>query len=190
VPPETPIPDSEALARLIAIFEQIVPESRERIFQTLGTYLGLSQPPISAAPLLHKSKTDIGGNLAGYTEDRSLSAKEFMLQKQPQTDVERVACLAFYLTHYLNTPHYKTIDISRLNTEAAQIKFSNPAFAVVNATNQGYLTQAGKGYKQISSVGEQFVAALPDRDAAKAVLTTFRRRRSPRRAKNSETRSE
>jgi hypothetical protein len=184
------IPDSEALAKLIGIFEQVSEESRERIFHTLGTYLGFGQSRLSERPSRHIAQIDAGGKLAGFTEDRSLSAKEFLLQKQPHTDVERVACLAYYLTHYLNTPHFKTVDISRANTEAAQIKFSNPAFAVVNATNQGYLTQAGKGFKQISALGEQFVAALPDRDAAKAVMATFRRRRAPKKDKGSVTRGQ
>jgi hypothetical protein len=70
-----------------------------------------------------------------------IPAKDFLFQKSPQTDIERVACLGFYLAHYRDTPHFKTIDISRLNTEAAQIKFSNGAFAVADATNAGLLTR-------------------------------------------------
>lgn len=54
--------------------------------------------------------------------------KEFMVQKRPRTDIERVACLGFYLTHYRDTPHFKTLDISKLNTEAAQPKFTNAAW--------------------------------------------------------------
>lgn len=182
-----PMPDSEAIAKLIALFEQVAPDSRERVFHTLGTYLGFGQKPIlEHAATYQKARPDTGSAVSPFTEDRSLSAKEFMLMKQPQSDVERVACLAFYLTHYLNTPHFKTVDISRVNTEAAQIKFANPVFAVANATTLGYLTPAGKGSKQISALGEQFVAALPDRDSAKTVMATFRRRRNPRRSKSSE----
>jgi len=47
-----------------------------------------------------------------------MSPKDFLLEKQPRTDVERIACLAYYLTHYRATPHFKTIDLSILNTEA------------------------------------------------------------------------
>ena len=61
-----------------------------------------------------------------------MSPKEFLLEKQPRTDVERIACLAFYLTHYRDTPHFKTLELSKLNTEAAQQKFANAA----NATEQ------------------------------------------------------
>lgn len=113
----------------------------------------------------------------------SLSPKEFMREKKPQKDIERVACLAYYLTHYRETPSFKTADISKLNTEAAQIKFSNAAFAVINATNAGYLASAGVGKKQLSSLGEEFVDALPDYERARAVAKSHRRPKLRRKSK-------
>src|SRR5207248_8085715 len=92
-----------------------------------------------------------------FSDRSELSPKQFLFQKQPRTDVERVACLAYYLTHYRATSHFKTIDISQLNTEAAQVKFSNTAYAVVNAMNAGFLASAGKGFKQLSAMGERYV---------------------------------
>ena len=102
------------------------------------------------------------------------------MQKQPLTDVERVASLAYYLTHYRDTPHFKTLDISTLNTEAAQPKFSNAAVAMDNATKMGYLVPATKGSKQLGAAGELFVQKLPDRDAAKAAMANLRPRRKAR----------
>ena len=107
-----------------------------------------------------------------------------MFQKQPLTDVDRIACLAYYLTFYRDTRHFKTIDLSKLNTEAAQIKFSNTAFAVVNAHNSGLLVAAGKGFKQLSALGERYVEALPNRDLAKEVFANVRIRRGRKLAKN------
>lgn len=175
------LPDSEVLHSLVALFERADPESHERLFQTLGTYLGLSTPVKRQNTSFGEPRAEAASVVANFTEDRSLSAKEFLAQKQPITDVERVACLAYYLAHYMNTRHFKTVDISRLNTEAAQIKFSNAAVAVENAASYGYLVPSGKGFKQISALGEEYVAALPDREAAKAV--TSRRRRPRRKAK-------
>ena len=80
--------------------------------------------------------------------------------------------------------HFKTIDLSKLNTEAAQIKFSNTAFSVVNATNAGLLASAGKGAKQLSAMGERYVDALPDRTAAKEILSSMRIRRRRTRSKH------
>jgi hypothetical protein len=161
-------------------------ETRRRIFRTALTFYGLDtgldmpahsrpQPNLAQTPALHAP---------AFSERTERSPKEFLFQKQPQTDVERIACLAYYLTHYRDTPHFKTIDISKLNTEAAQVKFSNTAYAVVNAVNTGLLVPAGKGFKQLSHMGERYVEALPDRAAAKEVLTSVRTR-TRRKLKNS-----
>jgi hypothetical protein len=169
--------DSEVVAQLISILERANPESKERLFQTLGTYLGESHSRVSEPRAAQSWARQNPAIVAKFTEDRSLSPKEFILQKQPKTDVEKVACLAYYLSHFQSTPHFKTVDISRLNTDAAQTKFSNPADAVNNAMKLQYLTQAGKGMKQITALGEQFVEALPDREAAKAAMSKARKRK-------------
>jgi hypothetical protein len=116
-----------------------------------------------------------------------MSPKDFLLEKEPRTDVERIACLAYYLTHYRSAPHFKTVDLSMLNTEAAQPKFANTAYSSNNAVKMGYLAPSIKGQRQLSAVGERFVRALPDREAAKAALESFRRR--PR-GKRSRTQSD
>lgn len=112
--------------------------------------------------------------------ERTLSPKSFLLDKNPQTDVERVACLAFYLTHYRDIPYFKTFEISELNTEAAQQKLSNPSNSVNNAMKMGYLVAAPEGQKQLSAAGELFVRSLPDRDAAKAAMQNARPRKTLR----------
>ncbi len=104
--------------------------------------------------------------------------KEFLIEKEPRTDIERVACLAYFLTHYRNAPHFKTLDISKLNTEAAQQKFTNAAQTVKNTCTKGFIVQVARGKKQISAVGEQFVRALPDRETAQLALRTVRKRRA------------
>ena len=45
----------------------------------------------------------------------------------------------------------------------------------------GYLVPASKGQKQLSAFGERFVRALPDREAAKDVMSLARPRRKERR---------
>lgn len=114
-----------------------------------------------------------------FLEREDLSPKEFVRAKGPSTDIERVACLGYYLTHYRDTPHFRTLDISRLNTEAAQIKFANAAQAMKNASKAGLLATAGKrGLKQLSAAGEEYVVSLPDRDLAKKALGGVKRRKS------------
>lgn len=102
--------------------------------------------------------------------DAGASAKAFLASKRPATDIERVACLAFYLTHFRQSEVFKTKDLTLLNSEAALPRFANTANAVKNATKAEYLAPAGGGQKRITMRGEELVKALPDRTAAKAAL--------------------
>jgi len=163
--------DAEVLQKAIALFAQLAPDSVERLLNTLATFYGVA--PTKAAPTR--------GQGAGipFSEDTSLSPKEFVLAKNPKTDIERAACLAYYLTHYRETPYFKTVDLSKLNTEAAQPKFANATWVADNAMKRGYLATATRGSKQLSAAGERFVQALPDREAAKAIMAEARPRRRP-----------
>jgi hypothetical protein len=173
----------EIVTNMLRVFQDIPRESRQRVIETvsrffdLGTWTSVRSIPSYPSPDHTDAAEDTSSGLPSFSEDRSVAAKQFMFQKQPRTDVEKVACLAYYLTHYRDTPYFKTLDISKLNTEAAQVKFSNPTVAVDNATKQHYLVQATKGNKQLSAIGEQFVHALPDRDKAREVMNHARPRR-------------
>lgn len=169
--------EAEILQKIVTALGPLSKDARRRLIETVITFFGEE-----IAPSGQRFETSVSRPtfVPQFSEDRSTSAKEFLLEKAPQTDVERVACLAYYLTHYRDTPHFKTIDISKINTEAAQRKFSNAAKAVDNATTLGYLVPATKGQKQLSAAGELFVQALPDRAAAKDAMAKARPRKKSR----------
>ena len=176
--------DLEVFTRVAAAFQELDDAGRRRLLRTIATFFGLegrsSDSPSTAKSgsfddVLQAEKPQ--GSTPLFSEDRALSPKAFMMEKRPQTDIERVACLAYYLTHYRSQPNFKTLDLSKLNTEAAQIKLSNPAQAVDNASKGGFLIQATKGQKQISALGELYVQALPDRAAARDAVAHARPKR-------------
>lgn len=192
IPPSEPaaavaspeLDEFSALQQVISALRPMSEEARRRLLEAAATFLKI---PV-AAPHHTLSRSATGGvsatpPTAAFSEDTSISAKDFILEKQPRTDVERIACLAYFLTHYRSTAHFKTLEISKLNTEAAQPKFANAATSANNAVKMGYLVPSTKGQRQLSAVGERFVRALPDRDAAKAALETLRRRPKIRRSK-------
>ncbi len=114
-----------------------------------------------------------------FSKESQVSPKQFLLEKAPSMNVEKIACLAYYLTHYRDTPDFKTADLRKLNTEAAQPKFLDASDAAKHATRSGFLVPAGKGStKQLSAFGEQYVLALPDRDAVKVIRKRMQTRRS------------
>ena len=153
--------------------------NRLRVYRTVGAFFGFeeSYPKITG----NVDSRRVPANLSRepqFSNSEDPTPKEFLLLKRPNTNVERVACLAYYLTHFRGTPRFKSIDINKLNTEAAQTKLSNPSHAVRDAVRAGYLAAATKDTKQLSAQGEQYVDALPDRDAARQVKPrTLRRSR-------------
>lgn len=176
--PIDPADNLEAFAAVVNAMKPLDRESRVRLLQSIVTFFDLSSNIAVPRTTTLSGEAGMSTESAAFSEDRSSTPKQFLLDKSPATDVDRVACLAYYLTHYRATPHFKTIDISKLNTEAAQIKFSNAAQAVDNAAKAGLVVQSIKGQKQLSAIGELYVQSLPDRDAARDAIAKARPRKS------------
>jgi hypothetical protein len=181
-----PRAEFEALQVVIAALQDLDDEARRRIIAAASTFLSVrgASPGIGATQAgspPRSTEQNFGPSYPAFSDDRSMSPKEFLLLKQPRTDVERIAVLAYYLTHYRDTPEFKTLDLSKLNTESAQPKFSNAANAASNAVKTRYLVATTRGQRQLSAAGERFVEALPDRDAARAAMAAVHPRRKQKR---------
>lgn len=194
---DDPRAEFAALQAVITALQPVDAAARQRIFDAAATFLELERPqsarhrpPSESAAAPGTASSQGSPSLyPGFSEDTSMSPKEFLFQKQPRTDVERIATLAYYLTHYGDTPQFKTIDLTKLNTEAAQPKFSNAANSANNAVKQGYLVPTTKGQRQLSAAGERFIQAMPDRDAARAAMSAGAPRRRTRRAGGSKSKA-
>lgn len=163
-----------ALKSVLEALEPLEDAQRQFVLETaisrLGTpvQLGVGEGTGSEKP----------GNRGG--QDPHVSPKEFIKKKKPQTELQRVVCLAYFITNYREIPHFNTADITNLNTEAACKQLSNPSSTLNNATSQSdLLATAGEGKKQITPLGEAVVEALPDQEAVKAALKEHGKR--PRR---------
>lgn len=178
------------VSRITELLDPLSEADREHVLRTVRTWFRLN-------PAGSESKSDLYPlpGVAGakpypsdddkFSDRPLLSAKDFVLEKDPLTEVERLACLAYYLKHYQDTPQFKTVDLSRLNTEAAQRKLSNPALTAGNAVRDGFFVQAPKGgYRQLSAMGERFVQLLPNREAALQVRKRMGSRRGRPRSGN------
>lgn len=111
--------------------------------------------------------------------------KDFMKHKQPAKEIERVACLAYFLVHHRSTDAFRSKELLELNTEARGGAFSNIAVHLDNATKAGYLTSVGAGRKGITARGEALVEALPSREEVNSALAAnpTRARRKGKKAK-------
>lgn len=152
------------------------PYGRLRVYRTVGTFFGFEDSYPKVDRNLDNQDSKNISREPKFSSSEKLTPKEFLLRKQPKTNVERIACLAYYLAHCRDIHEFKTIDISKLNTEAAQTKLTNASQAVNDAVKTGYLAAANRGMRQLSAHGEQYVETLPDRDAAKKVKPQMTKR--------------
>jgi len=183
-------PTFSSVSQIIELLEPLAPAAREHVLRTIATWFNIPMTFKSqyAEPTLRPDpwKSSEPSQLTIIDDDKFsgrsvLAPKDFIFEKDPNTEVERLACLGYYLTHFRDTPHFKNIDLVQLNTEAAQRRLSNPAVAASNAMRDGFFVQAPRsGYKQLSAMGERFVLALPNREAAQQVKQRMASRRGRR----------
>jgi hypothetical protein len=180
------------VSALGAVLEALGPLDAQQQYWVVSSAverLGIQRGPVRSEALSNRSsQKESNGSGLDQSELKDVTPKQFIDSKSPRTDVERVACLAYYLAHARGQSVIKTENISKLNTEAAQPKLSNASVAIRNATSQsGFLADAGRGQKQITALGEKVVMALPDRDAVKIAIENAKsRRRKARRSKKQE----
>ena len=159
------------LPEVIASFKKVNAESRKRLLSTLATFFGIEPD--------HAVITPSSRVLEALSRRTVRSRRRNSCDKSgPAPHGRGTSGVPCVLSDALSRhPHFKTLDISQLNTEAAQIKFANAANSVNNASTYGYLTATTKGNKQLTAAGEAFVEALPDRDAAREAMSNARPRR-------------
>ncbi len=177
----------EALGAVLNAVKDLDEAQRRWVFSSAMSNLGLGQA--NQAPLGTNVVSQAGSpqsRVPAPHASEDVTPKEFLRRKTPQSDVQRIACLAYYLSHMRNQPHFKTTDLTILNIEGAGSRMSNPSQAVSNATKQShYLALAGGGKKQITTRGEEVVEALPDQEKVKSLEKSQpKKRKATKRAKN------
>jgi hypothetical protein len=170
----------EALKNVIKILDKLKSEGQRWVLRSAFDFFKLNEAAFSTPVVLDEAN----GVETALTRRANLSVKDFMKAKRPQSDLERVACLAFYLTHMRKMPHFKTHDVEKLNVEAAGAAFSDLPKAMGNALHlRGFLARVGGGKRQLTTYGEDIVNALPDREKVKLVSSQMPKKRSHRKRK-------
>ncbi len=167
---EDTIAELKAMQTSYEVLRPLAEKARRRALSWLIETLGLTDLAPAGSNPNRPNGTPVSGEPAD-AEEQTMSARDFMSQKKPGSQVERIACLAYYLTHHRDTAHFKASDITSLNLEAAGQRFGNLPRDLDNADRQsGYVVSAGQGAKQMTARGDAVVEALPDREAVKAAL--------------------
>src|SRR5437879_365378 len=78
---------------------ELKPDEKRRVLTWLWEKLEVGgAPPAGAQPLAGAGAVAVNpSNIAPPAPPGNLTAKSFLAQKDPQTDAERITCLAYYL---------------------------------------------------------------------------------------------
>jgi hypothetical protein len=110
-----------------------------------------------------------GANLSG------LNPKQFVAQKKPKTQYERIACLGYFLHTVRKIAEFGAGEMKAINKEAAQQPILNlPQIMGDTSGKYGFLSAAGGGKKQMTVLGDAVVEGLPDREAVKVAMAEHR----------------
>jgi hypothetical protein len=112
-------------------------------------------------------------------------ARAFIRSKKPTTDVQRVACLGYYVAQTTGQQGFTSKSISTAHTDSGGSSINMPR-ALDNATRGAkYLSNRGPHEKQLTTLGEDVVNALPDQEAVKAVEATAKSGRGGKKGRKS-----
>jgi hypothetical protein len=165
----------KAIQTALVALEPLDETQRKFAVSMVLSRLGMSEPPKGGGGGGNGGSGGGAGG-GGAPDITNMKPKEFIALKRPTTDLERLVCLAYFLTRARSTPKFKVKDITDLNEEALATPFSNPSQTASNAVKQSrMLAPAEKGQKRITVDGERLVEALPDRAAVDEARAASRR---------------
>lgn len=144
----------KAMESIYTTLQALQPTARQRVVSWL---LSVLEMPHEVPEAALTSEVSHNGDEPVFQEastvetsipSTQMSPKAFMAQKDPQKTVERMTCLAFYLTHYRNKPYFSNADIEKLNREAAGPSIN--AYRDLDSTSRSGYLAAGENPMPLS----------------------------------------
>jgi hypothetical protein len=179
--------DYEAVRAVVAALQPFDAKDQERILRWAKEKLGLPAAP-TLAPIGDVEAHPAAPSLSN-APNRSPDIKTFIDNKNPQTDNQFAAAVAYYY-RFEAPPAQRKENITKEDLQEAcrkigRERLKHPAQTLVNAHSQGYLDRGSeRGTYAVNTVGENLVAmALPE--TAKGEASAGRTRRSVRRKRSS-----
>lgn len=157
-PPMAQIP-----AKLYELLSPLSPDERTRVVQATLILFGDEVPAASLPRSAAQTK------IAGIASDASVDPAVFFDQKGPRNKGEELAVAARFRELHQHQDKHSKADLKKVITDARR-NFDDNNFArdINNARRQAgfFNLNTGRDSSKLSYFGQQFVDALPDREAA------------------------
>ena len=177
--------DSAIEKELVAIktianaLEPFDPSARRRVLQYATQHLGIADVPTGQPSAMPATSGTVGDEIrvlqtVADTEDKIVDIRTFTQQKNPRSDVQMAAVVAYYLAKLapeeLRRDSITAEDVPEYFGRGKYPLPKNSGMTLVNAKNAGYLDAAGQGKYKLNPVGHNLVVHnLPRSEASKPV---------------------
>jgi len=165
----------DAVGKIVTVLETLESEDRARVIQAAFTLLGDGDaPPEVPGPHVSSVIPSLARNKAGE--------KGYFDSKNPRMKIEELATAARYLEEAENAASYTRADLERV-IRAARRNFDGKNFRrdIDNARTANLFTRGtGRDSIVLSSHGQNYVDALPNRDTIKELGKPRKARRRGR----------
>jgi len=168
----------KAIEVIVKELQKLEEQDRQGVISFALDQLGMKSIQGSTVPLGGAGQSATPGNSSTGINN---SMADFVKNKKPQNEYQRVAVIAYYLEHKDRKKEFKNIEMSKANTEnARQPKISNITDVVSKARDRyKFLTKGmGKATHQLSTHGADIVEALPDEAKVKTLIAEGKSRKT------------
>jgi hypothetical protein len=179
--------DFDAVRLIVEALKPFDPKDQERVIRWAREKLGLSSGQGTAAAHLPAALTTVRQHTSEEqtSSDRPKDIRSFVVSKNPQSDNQFAAAVAYYYRFEAPETERKmditADDVQDATRRAGRDRLKSPWQTLVNAHEQGYFDKVDRGRYALSTVGENLVAmALPQATATAARRPARGKRQSSR----------
>ena len=168
----------KAIETITEVLKKLEKTTQQRVLQYAMQHLGLR---IEEAQEEQASQ---------HLQQRVVDIRTLRAQKQPSSDIEMAAIVAYYLSELAPAENRKDVigtdDIKTYFNQAGHPPPSGPQFTLPNAKSAGYFESAGHGKYRLNPVGHNLVAhGLPRAKGESPSRPIRRRTKGKKKAKSS-----
>ena len=143
--------NKDKIAKIIEFAKQCVKgeeEFKKESFSAIVTGLILKEN-IDSDRTLEPSE-----NYKATSDKKKISIKEFVIEKQPSTNPEKILCFGYYEEKYRDKQSWTVKDMVNCYKEAKESIPKNPSDQIAKCRSKAWITSSGEGY-YLTNTGEK-----------------------------------